>query len=257
MIWAVLLLLGVVAAVHWFDYQRSVQEYTIAQPATLEDVRGVIGDKTPVVVEIGALPWRPEVAEASAWSVAVAGGGGAEDGAVLNMPVSTWIKTPASERPAIANGATLAEEMGLTTGLAELDESRAFWWMPGLQDPAVGILESGRVTGLTWVGAERRWFGCSGGAPVVLWLVHSRYRRYLPEGEGSGSGETGVDPWSLTVAEAPWIGRVQFVEVRVRPGWCLGVPAHWGYAVRGEGEGVSWWWSADQHSPLSRLLTSV
>ncbi len=256
MIWAVFLLLGVIAAVHWFDYQRSVQEYTIAQPATLEDVRGVIGDKTPVVVEIGALPWRPEVAGIAAWTVSVAGPGasiGEDDGSVLNMPVGTWLKEPASGRAAIVNGSALAEEMGLTTGLSELEESRAFWWMPGLADPAVGILDGGGVTGLTWVGAERRWFGCSGGAPVVLWLVHSRYRRYLPE-EGS------VDPWSLTVAEAPWIGRVQFVEVRVRPGWCLGIPAHWGYAVKSEGEGSggeSWWWSADQHSPLSRLLTSV
>jgi hypothetical protein len=250
MIWAVLLLLGVVAAVHWFDYQRSVQEYTIAQPATLEDVRGVMGDKTPVVVEIGALPWRPEVVEKASWSVSVAAGG--EDGAVMNVPIASWIGMSAAERPAIVNAAGLAEEMGLTTGLAELDESRAFWWMPGLIDPAVGILEGGNAAGLTWVGAERRWFGCSAGEPMVLWLVHSRYRRYLPEGSG-------VDPWSLTVAEAPWIGRVQFVEVRVRPGWCLGIPAHWGYAVRAEGAAgaASWWWSADQHSPLSRLLTSV
>lgn len=253
MIWAVLLLLGVVAAVHWFDYQRSVQEYTIAQPATLEDVRGVMGDKTPVVVEIGALPWRPEIAGVAAWTVSVD-----EEGGVLNMPIGTWIKNPSATRPAIMNATELAEEMGLTTGLADLDDSRAFWWMPGLMDPAVGILEGGHVTGLTWVSSERRWFGCSGGAPIVLWLVHSRYRRYLPDGDGTSV----VDPWSLTVADAPWIGRVQFVEVRVRPGWCLGIPAHWGYAVRSEGvanaeDGGSWWWSADQHSPMSRLLTGV
>lgn len=252
MIWAVLLLLGVVAAVHWFDYQRSVQEYTIAQPATLEDVRGIIGDKTPVVVEIGALPWRPEVAGIAAWNVTVAAGGN-EDGGVLDMPVSAWVKEPATTRPAIVNGGALAEEMGLTTGLAELDESRAFWWMPGLMDPEVGILEPGHVAGLKWIGAERRWFGCSGGAPVILWIVHSRYRRYLPEADGG----VGVDPWALTVAEAPWIGRVQFIEVRVRPGWCLGLPAHWGYAVRAEGDTGSWWWTADQHSPLSRLVGSV
>jgi hypothetical protein len=252
MIWAVLLLLSVVAAVHWFDYQRSVQEYTIAQPATLEDVRSVMGDKTPVVVEIGALPWRPEVATVASWTVSVAAGGD-DDSGLLNMPIGTWLKTPAGDRPAIVNATELAEEMGLTTGLAELDDSRAFWWMPGLMDPAVGILEAGGVKGLTWVSSERRWFGCSGGAPVVLWLVHSRYRRYLPEA-ASDAAAAPVDPWTLTVAEAPWIGRVQFVEVRVRPGWCLGIPAHWGYAVRGEGEGDSWWWSADQHSPLSRLL---
>jgi hypothetical protein len=247
MIWAVLLLFSVVAVVHWLDYRRSVQEYTIAQPATLEDVRSVIGDKTPVVVEIGALPWRPELADVASWTVSVSAD---EDGGVLNVPIGSWSKTPAGERPAIVNAGALAEEMGLTTGLSELDESRAFWWMPGLMDPAVGILEAGSVKGLTWISSERRWFGCSGGAPVVVWLVHSRYRRYLPEGDGT------VDPWALTVADAPWIGRVQFVEVRVRPGWCLGVPAHWGFAVRSEGGG-SWWWSADQHSPLSRLCKAA
>lgn len=236
MIWAVLILLGVVLAVHWFIYNRSVQEYTFAQPSTVGDVRGVQGEKTPIVLEIGQLPWRPEVAEVAGWAVEL------PDGATV--PVSAWLGG-SGRRPAIQNEAALAEEMGLTTGLGELDEARAWWWLPGLSGARVGIQEPGEVAGLSWVGAERRWFGVSAGAPVVLWLVHSRYRRFLPT-------EEGADPWKLTVAEAPWIGRVQFVEVRVRPGWCVGLPAHWGYAVRVESDKeATWWWSAEQHSPLS------
>ena len=66
MIWAVLILLAAVVAVHWFFYGRSVQEYTFAQPASVGDVRGIQMEKTPIVLEIGTLPWRPEVAEVAA-----------------------------------------------------------------------------------------------------------------------------------------------------------------------------------------------
>ena len=229
-------------AVHWFEYQRSVQEYTFAQPASVSDLRGIQGDKTPIVVEIGALPWRPEVAERAAWNC------NAE-------PVSAWLKE--KPRSPIANPEELAAEMELTTGLADLDDSRAWWWLPGLRDARVGILEPAEKLGLSWVSEERRWVGCSSGVPLILWLVHSRYRRFLPAATTLTQGT--VDPWALTVTEAPWIGKVQFVEVRVRPGWCVGLPAHWGYAVRVDGapEGASWWWSASQHSAFSLGLGSM
>jgi hypothetical protein len=242
MIWAILLLLGVIAAIHWFDYSRAVEEYTFAQPAGMADVGAtLLNDKTPIVVETGALPWRPEVAGVASWVVETEGGS--------EMPVSVWCAQPPGERQDIINGGAMATEMGLDTGLGELDGARPFWWMPGLQGMEVGILNPGEKLGLSWISAERRWIGCSAGEPLVLWLVHSRYRRFLPE-------DAGVDPWELTVASAPWIGRVQFVEVRIRPGWCVGLPAHWGYAVRTEGEkegATSWHWSAEQNSPLSML----
>jgi len=252
MIWAFLLLFGVIVAVHWFEYQRSVQEYTFAQPAALGDLRGIQGDKTPIVAEIGALPWRPDVAEKAAWTCVV-GAAAAEpdtETPVLEMPVSAWLKeTP---RQPLVNPEGLAAEMDLTTGLSELDDSRAWWWLPGLRDARVGILEPAEKLGLSWVSEERRWIGCSSGSPLILWLVHSRYRRFLP-----AVNPEMVDPWALTVAEAPWIGKVQFVEVRVRPGWCVGLPAHWGYAVRVDGAAAAWWWSASQHSAFSFTLGSA
>jgi hypothetical protein len=254
MIWAVLLLLGVVAAVHWFDYRRCVEEYTFAQPGAVGDVTAaLLNDKTPIVVEVGQLPWRPEVADVASWVVEVEGG--------TQLPVSAWrrggidVSAGGSSAGEITNGTALAGEMGLLTGLGEFDGARPLWWIPGFSGAEVGILAPNETLGLSWISAERRWIGCSAGAPIVLWLAHTRYRRFLPEG-----GEGPVDPWRLTVAEAPWIGRVQFVEVRVRPGWCVGLPAHWGYAVRTEASGAadaSWWWSADQHSPLSWALESI
>jgi hypothetical protein len=205
MMWALLLLFGVIVGVHWWEYQNSVREYTFAQPANITELGSVITEKTPVAIEVGALPWRPEIAEKTA----------------------------------------TAETIGLTTGLSELADARAWWWLPGLYAPVLGQLEKSQVIGLSWINAERQWIGCSHGGPMTVWLVHTRYRRYLPTG-------TTIDPWTLTVADAPWIGRVQYVEVAVKPGWCLGIPAHWGYAVRAEE--AAWWWRVDQHSALSLSL---
>ena len=157
MIWAVLILLAAVVAVHWFFYSRSVQEYTFAQPANTSDVRGIQTEKTPIVLEIGTLPWRPEVAEVANWNVEV----GATDGGIMTIPVSAWLKDSTRPRPAILNESELAAEMGLTTGLGELDDSRAWWWLPGLSDARVGVQETGDITGLRWVAAERHWFGVS------------------------------------------------------------------------------------------------
>jgi hypothetical protein len=168
--------------------------------------------------------------------------------------VSEWLKTTPHQE--IRNGTVLAETMELSTGLADINDGRQWWWMSGLQNLTVDILEPGQTLGLHWVGAERHWIGCSDGEPLTLWLVHSRYHKFLPA--------AAADPWSLTVADAPWIGRVQYIEVIVRPGWCVGVPAHWGVAARPavpEGAttapGASWVWTADQHSPLSLALAQL
>jgi hypothetical protein len=157
--------------------------------------------------------------------------------------------------------------MEFEKGLAEINDSRPWWWLPGLSDVSVGYLTEGKVQGLQWISAERHWIGCSAGAPVTVWLVHSRYRRYLPV------CSTGfVDPWSITATVNPWIGRVQFIEVRVKPGWCLGIPSHWGFAVRPEtikpesesakvrpeGESAeSAVWNAEQHSALSWCMSHL
>jgi hypothetical protein len=246
MVWAVLILLGVVVVVHWLEYRRSVQEYTFAQPATLVEIRDVVGEKTPIVVEIGALPWRPEIASQSPWMVSVG-----EEGQ-MDMPITRWLEeTP---RPVVQNGPDLAKEIGLEMGLVDIDESRQWWWMAGLQETTVGTLNGGAKLGLEWVAAERRWLGCTSGEPLILWLVHSRYRRYLPEGSDK------IDPWSLTIIETPWIGRVQYIEVRVKPGWCIGIPAHWGFAVKNESDDpakCSWMWATSQHSPMSLALTRL
>jgi hypothetical protein len=240
MVWALFLLFGVIAAIHAYEYNNSVSAYNFTQPPKLDSA--VMNEKTPIVLEIGVLPWRP--GPPGSWTVIT------EDG--ISMSSTEFWKL--ENKMAIGNGEELAVEMGLATGLAELNDARPWWWLSGLSDVAVEYLVPGRVKGFQWITAERQWVGCSAGDPITVWLVHSRYRRFLPD--------AGVDPWTITVADNPWIGRVQYIEVRIKPGWCLGVPAHWGFAVRPEVVGSeaaksgSAIWSAAQHSALSWCMSN-
>ena len=254
----------VLVAVHWWEYRTSVQEYTFTQPATLDkhsELSSLLQEKTPIAVEIGTLPWRPAVLEHAHWTIVTPDGG---------VRASEWLT---SQKP-IENGSEIAEELQFTTGLADLDSGRPWWWLPGLRGCTVDVLhhtgeqeqgqgaEQGADQGeskalnesipLTWVTAERRWIGCTHGDPVTVWLVHSRYRRFLPETDSNAN----IHPWTLTVSEAPWIGRVQYVEVTVKPGWCLGLPAQWGFAATAT-TGDSWIWIADQHSAASLVATAT
>ena len=233
MLWGVLLLIAVVMAVHAWDYRTDVQEYSFAQPATLDrhdDLSRLLQEKIPLAVEIGPLPWRPEIAEkAMGWRVVTV------DNSVVSA--AEWMTATGP----LQNQEGLAEQIELTTGLADLDAGRPWWWLPELRECRVDLLQNNAIIPLTWVTAERQWIGCTSGGPVTVWLAHGRYRRFI-----NGA----INPWTATVAEVPWWGRVQFVEVTVKPGWCLGVPAHWGFAVSA-GASNAWIWMAAQHSLAS------
>jgi len=236
MLWGILLLFAVIVAVHAWEYESDVKEYSFAQPATLDrhdELSRLLQEKIPIAVEVGALPWRPAIAEKAGWNIDV------------------------DEKDEERQEA-LAHEMELTTGLEDLNAGRPWWWLPEIRNCRVNILSSTASTAikpLSWVTAERAWIGCSHGGPVTVWLVHSAYRKFLG---ATGAGSAPLDPWTATVAEVPWWGRVKFVEVTVKPGWCLGIPAHWGYAARCQSESEeskAWIWTGEQHSLVSQAVS--
>jgi hypothetical protein len=249
MVWALLILFAVIVGVHWWEYRNSIKEYTFAQPSTLDrttELRGLLAEKTPIAVEIEILPWRPEIATKAPWTAQINQDSG-NTSSTIEVSVGTWM-TDYRSAP-LLNQTTLSEQIGLSTGLGDIDAARGWWWLPGIYDTSVDILKGNAVVGLSWVTAERQWIGCSHGGPLTIWLVHSRYRPFLPT-----QPTEPVDPWALSAKEAPWIGRVQYIEVMVKQGWCLGIPAHWGFAIRSS-ESDSWWWTGSQHSTLSWALT--
>lgn len=239
MLWALLLLIAVIVAVHAWEYESDVREYSFAQPATMDrhdELSRLLQEKIPIAVEVGALPWRPVIVEKAGFQIET------EEGS----------QSPADFVKAISpveNQEELATEMELTTGLEDLNAGRPWWWLPSIRDCRVDVLST-KVKPLTWTTAERTWIGCSHGGPVTVWLVHSAYRKYL------GPSTSSLDPWSATVAEVPWWGRVKFVEVTVKPGWCLGVPAHWGFAARCSDE-PAWIWMGEQHSLASLAISNI
>jgi len=235
MVWALLILLVIIGLVHWFDYSREVQEYIFTQSARLEDIQTVLPEKTPIVIEIGELPWRPEMAKIMDWSVTTDNG---------VQPIQNWLSNP--KRESASMDTELVTSIGLENGLSDINDARSMWWIPGLQNMAVDVLKPHEVIGLSWIIAERQWIGCSSGL-LTLWLVHSRYKRYLPVNK---------DPWTLTKETAPYISRVQYIEVVLKPGWCIGIPAHWGYSIRNDSTD-GWVWTAEQHSPISLVLNKI
>jgi hypothetical protein len=238
--------------VHWMEYRRSVQEYTFVQPIALgqrDEVRTSFYDKSPLVVEIGPLPWRPEIASQYNWIVSV---GPEEETNQLMIPIHQWLSEKNAHNLPLRKQDALVQKIGFETGLGDLSDFRVLWWLPGLWNTSVDILTPGEIVGFTWTSAERSWVGCSHGGPLLIWLIHSRYRKFMPH----SNDEKPIDPWSLTVADTPWIGKVQYIEVRIQEGWCIGVPAHWGFAIRNEGEADSWYWSSYQHSALSWAISN-
>ena len=61
---------------------------------------------------------------------------------------------------------------------------------------------------------------------------------------------------SIKRAEAPLIGEVKFMDIKVRNGSALFVPPHWLINIQGE-EGVPWFIWAEFHHPMSKLVHAM
>lgn len=95
------------------------------------------------------------------------------------------------------------------------------------------------------------------GAPLQIWLAHDGA---VPKQVGSSL--RGENPWNLRSEEVPWMEEVKFVEIKLRPGNALAIPAHWWIAARPMFSNVtptcmadgSWFWIAEFHSPVSYVM---
>lgn len=97
------------------------------------------------------------------------------------------------------------------------------------------------------------------GAPLQLWIAH--------EGAVPASVSqtlVGEDPWASQ--DIPWMNEVKFIEMKLRPGNALVLPAHWYFAARPLLPVVSdqpimadgaWFWIAEFHTPISWLVSCL
>ncbi len=62
---------------------------------------------------------------------------------------------------------------------------------------------------------------------------------------------------SIKRAEAPLIGEVKFLDIKIRQGSALFVPPHWIVNIQQEGEQVPWFLWIEFHSPMSKLAHTL
>lgn len=58
-------------------------------------------------------------------------------------------------------------------------------------------------------------------------------------------------------AEAPLIGEIKFLDIKVRQGSALFVPPHWILNIEQEGDRVPWFLWSEFHHPLSKLAHTM
>ena len=83
---------------------------------------------------------------------------------------------------------------------------------------------------------------------IVVQLLASKEKKWLPK------KWSGLFPGQLTVANAPFIGQLKYMDIILRPGTALWVPAHWliSWTAKEENE-VPLICTINMHTPISWL----
>ena len=259
-------------------YRSAIHEYTIVQKNWgLEDEKwsALLGEKAPLIIRSVPATWTrlwthkrtakfgwPVVIQDAAAAAAAAGAGRSRTG------WSTWLGTGVGtgKDKRVINEVDLATTAGLPEQAADIGYVfRAPYWLPGslsVRGVRAGVIPplDTAFVGLQKTTAEATCFIATDGRPLLLWLAHegaTQGGRYLPP------NPYGRNPWTMLPEETPWISELKFLEIRLRPGNMLILPAHWWIAMKCDevdapaqvmAEGA-WYWTTEFHSPISWLAT--
>jgi hypothetical protein len=234
-------------------YRGAVHEFQILQKEYSPDVEWseLLGEQLPIVIRnlprswLGA--WTQQKTEHKTWLLTVRDSAGKKFRTTWNH----WLRTP--NRPTPLNTDEICDVSKLKGNLQNwyTDGFRRWSWLP-MAHPQPTIL-SNEVQGVEKTSAEYTAIVSTDGRPLEVWLAHEGA---IP---ASVSDELLTkNPWIQTTQDIPWIGEVNYIEIKLRPGNALVIPRHWYYAVRQEeGAGDSWFWKADFHTPVSRIVSSL
>lgn len=250
-------------------YRSAIHEYTILQRNwDSEDVKwaALLGEKAPLIIR--QVPtawtklWTQKRTAKFGWPAVIS-----EKGQRSRTNWSTWItaKNNTLSGKRLINEPDLAIAAGLPDQAAEVALNlRSPYWLPGsfaVKNLTASVIApiNGAFIGLRKTTAEATAWVATDGPPLTVWLAHEGATKggsYLPK------NPHGRDPWRLKPEESPWISELKFLEVRLRAGNMLVLPAHWWVAFKCEesnpggmvGEG-SWFWTAEFHSPISWMAS--
>lgn len=244
-------------------YKRAVNEFQILQKDWTPNIEWspLLHEALPLVIRNiddgwRGTGWTRKATAHKTWPIRVV-----RNGQPMRATWDKWIASPPGQ-PAITNMSEIAATQNLPVH-AWLDGGFRRWsWLPaGSVQSQVGVLGPTTRAALpaSKTTAAATILVPTDGAPLQVWLAH--------EGAVPTSVTlAGRDPWSITAEEAPWISEVKYVELRLRPGNALVIPTHWWWSARPQlpvvadkptmGDG-SWYWLAEFHTPISRLVSAV
>lgn len=249
-----LLFIGLlVFAICALAYRGAVHEFQILQKDYVSDMKwsDMLTEELPIVIRslpnrwLGA--WTRQRTEQKTWVLTVID----EAGKKFRTTWAHWLQSPKGQPQNLEELAAVAK---LDTTLRNWsDEGFRRWsWLP-TSTPLPAILTDSQNQGVTKTTAEFTAIVPTDGEPLDVWIAHEGA---IPETVADDL--RGKNPWIQTTKEIPWIGEVQCIEVKLRPGNALIVPKHWWYALRVSGEkGQSWYWTAAFHTPVSFLASSI
>lgn len=176
------------------------------------------------------------------------------------LALPNWIST-AGPDSAAPYGAAVAESLAQ---IAMVEPWLAATWLPSLEAVRRALPTLFPMIPSVWAGArglttsQAQWtllFPTDG--EIVVTLMNDKEKAFLP------AGWEGTFPRAYTAADTPFVGSLNYIDIILRPGHALWIPAHWKYAWENlEGApSVPLVCKVDVHTPISlaaaRLRTAT
>lgn len=262
MLLEITLFLLLIAVICLVSYKGAVHEFQILQKDWAPNINWsqLLDENVPIVLrnvdpEWQGSAWSYKTTVKKSWPIVVG-----EKDALLKTTWSEWIQSEPGQ-PALQNGEELAKVAKLPLHTwKDGGFGRWSWVFPThtevhmlgpTEDTVLPVYKTTAVSTL---------IQSTDGAPLQIWLAHDGA---VPPSVASEL--SGHNPWTLRSDEIPWMEEVKFIELKLRPGNALSIPAHWWVAARpmfatGQvptkmAEG-SWFWIAEFHSPVSYCVPS-
>jgi hypothetical protein len=238
-------------------YKGAVHEFQILQKEWDSNIDwgSLLSEQLPLVIRNVDASWKGTWTRRAVgqkpWPIRVL-----KDGTPMRGTWSQWLDSPPGEPP-IQNMTDLVEIVRPPVENWTDGGFRRITWIPvvkthlGILGPSEQSIQTVQKTR-----ASATVIQSTDGIPLEVWIAH--------EGAVPSSVSLqGRNPWSLHAKEFPWISEVKFVELKLRPGNALVLPAHWWWAARPQlpvvdpeptmGDGAWYWW-AEFHTPVSYLV---
>ena len=259
MILGIVIVLLIVLGLTVVYYRGALYEFQILQKDYSPSMKWAdfLSEQLPLVIRNIPKKWAGNWSEEVAmkpWMVTVGKGNGKGKDAKKSKTISwrEWLAYPSSP---ILN----AKELGLKTKLditiQHWEPLRRWYWIP-VGSPTPYVLSSNPhnlCIGLQKTTADATAIVSTSGSPLEVWVSHEG-------GIPSSLTDTltGKNPWIQSTNEIPGVENVKFIEILLRPGNVIVLPAHWWFAIRCHTHTKrSWFWTHEFHSPVSWIATAI